>query len=215
MRRFFIIRHGETDWNSQRKLQGHVDIALNSQGLRQAQGLVDFLTFINPDLIISSDLSRALQTAQIACPGQKIETTPLLREINLGQAESLTREQVQQNWGMPLWEQWSSFKLKDYPTQFPSGESRQDGIERLLLLLKQTEQNFPQSQRLAFFSHGLLLRSFAQWSEEIETQVFQTPNGCVYEWEFENVANLNFNSAVAKRPRLRQIYFQPEESLIL
>ena len=215
MRHFYIVRHGETDWNSQRKLQGHTDIPLNVRGRNQAQSLVDFLLFLKPEVLLSSDLSRAKETAEISSPGQKIETSPLLREINLGLAESLTREEVQKNWGMPLWEKWSSFLITDYEAQFPHGESRQQGIERLLVLLKECEEKFPQAQRLAFFSHGLLLRSFAQWTEGIETQVFQTPNACIYEWEYETGENLSFQMPVAKRPRLRQIYFSSEESLIL
>jgi 2,3-bisphosphoglycerate-dependent phosphoglycerate mutase len=66
-----IIRHGETDWNAERRLQGHVDIPLNQAGLRQAQAVASALAAESIDAVICSDLQRAIQTAEaIANPHQ-------------------------------------------------------------------------------------------------------------------------------------------------
>ena len=59
----YVIRHGETDWNIESRMQGHTDIPLNSNGHNQAQSAAKKLKDINFDLIISSPLSRAIDTA--------------------------------------------------------------------------------------------------------------------------------------------------------
>jgi len=62
-----LIRHGETAWNAERRLQGHLDIALNAEGERQAAALGAALAGEQIDLVISSDLARARQTAEAVC----------------------------------------------------------------------------------------------------------------------------------------------------
>ena len=86
---FYIIRHGETDWNVERKIQGHTDIPLNANGELQAQSLAKELQKISFDLVFSSDLLRAKRTAEIIALERKVEvqTTRLLRERNFGNME--------------------------------------------------------------------------------------------------------------------------------
>lgn len=62
--RIALIRHGETAWNAERRLQGHLDIDLNAEGRRQARALADALAGEQVDLLVSSDLARAAQTAK-------------------------------------------------------------------------------------------------------------------------------------------------------
>ena len=65
MTRFFLVRHGETEWNRLRKIQGVSDIPLNDTGRAQAAALGDILSKHRFDLIVSSPLSRARETALI------------------------------------------------------------------------------------------------------------------------------------------------------
>lgn len=84
--RFWLIRHGETEWNANQRLQGWLDIPLSAVGIKQAEQLRDYLrssSFTTPvDVVVSSDLSRAFETAHIAAAhfGHPIEANRELRE---------------------------------------------------------------------------------------------------------------------------------------
>jgi 2,3-bisphosphoglycerate-dependent phosphoglycerate mutase len=82
----YLIRHGETEWNIQGKLQGHTDIPLNDEGEKQALKLKERLGSINFSAVFSSDLSRAKKTAAILLGSKNVKTieTPLLRERYMG-----------------------------------------------------------------------------------------------------------------------------------
>ncbi len=86
-----LIRHGETAWNAEKRMQGHLDIGLNAAGLRQAAALGHALRHEQLDVIISSDLQRALQTAQAVAAGREmaVATDAGLRERCFGVFEGL------------------------------------------------------------------------------------------------------------------------------
>ena len=83
---FYIFRHGQTDYNVEKRVQSFLDIPLNNVGIEQAQALAKNLTSVKFDCIYSSTLSRALETAKIVVGKKpvKIITDPGLRERNLG-----------------------------------------------------------------------------------------------------------------------------------
>lgn len=89
MTTFYIVRHGETDWNAQKLVQGHTDIPLNATGEAQAKALGEALRDIPFDLAFSSDLMRARKTAEIVLLEKQlaIETTEVLRERHYGALE--------------------------------------------------------------------------------------------------------------------------------
>ena len=90
-KKIIIVRHGETDWNRERALQGHQDVPLNWQGYCQAKEAAGKLQHESFDAIFSSDLKRAHQTAMMiaAHKPQEILTTPLLRERYFGELEGV------------------------------------------------------------------------------------------------------------------------------
>ena len=89
--RVFIVRHGQTDHNVKKILQGHTDIDLNPTGIDQARKLGQVFLMMELDDIISSDLSRCQNTVkEIAVHHQKeVELTPAFRERNMGIAEGM------------------------------------------------------------------------------------------------------------------------------
>jgi len=94
----FFVRHGQTEWNKIRRWQGQTDIPLSEAGILQAQEVAQHLKDHTFDVIISSDLLRAAQTAAIINEHHKheIKLEPLLREQHHGIAQGLMRDEVPQ-----------------------------------------------------------------------------------------------------------------------
>ena len=82
----YVVRHGETDWNTQDKIHGHSDVPINELGERQAVQLKEILDGIDFVAVYSSDLMRAHRTAEIVMQGRplSITKTTALRERFLG-----------------------------------------------------------------------------------------------------------------------------------
>ncbi|MCL2576341.1 MAG: histidine phosphatase family protein [Defluviitaleaceae bacterium] len=94
--KIFTIRHGQTEWNVQRRLQGHSDIALDDVGLEQARRIGLRLASEKVDIIYTSDLMRAVKTAETinAHHGVEIIATPMLREMSFGIYEGMNIEEI-------------------------------------------------------------------------------------------------------------------------
>jgi probable phosphoglycerate mutase len=98
--RLIAVRHGETAWNVDARLQGHLDIPLNERGHEQARRAARSLAEDRPDIVVSSDLSRAHATAQaiasfIGCP---LVLEPELRERSFGSFQGMTHVEVAERW---------------------------------------------------------------------------------------------------------------------
>jgi probable phosphoglycerate mutase len=81
--RLLLVRHGQSEWNAARRLQGQADIALSDKGRAQARALAPVIAAIQPDAAITSDLVRASETARLVWAGPATPVTAL-REINVG-----------------------------------------------------------------------------------------------------------------------------------
>lgn len=95
--RICLVRHGETAWNAERRLQGHEDVPLNTVGVRQAAAVSDALAGTRFDAIYSSDLQRALLTAQAIARHQacRVQIDTRLRERHFGLMQGLTRDEAE------------------------------------------------------------------------------------------------------------------------
>jgi glucosyl-3-phosphoglycerate phosphatase len=96
VRRLILLRHGRTEWNAQRRFQGQLDPPLDDVGRAQAYEVGGLTAALHPDLLVSSDAQRAMQTAVVvgAATGLAPQSLPALRERSLGHWEGLTREEV-------------------------------------------------------------------------------------------------------------------------
>lgn len=95
-RRLVIWRHGRTAWNLEHRFQGQTDVGLDAVGIRQAQAAAGLLMALRPQLIVSSDLSRARDTASALATkcGLDLTTDPRLRETDGGSWEGRRREEL-------------------------------------------------------------------------------------------------------------------------
>ncbi|PKM51019.1 MAG: histidine phosphatase family protein [Firmicutes bacterium HGW-Firmicutes-7] len=99
MYKLFLTRHGETIWNTERRMQGHNNSPLSELGIKQANWLFDRLKDENIDVVLSSPLGRALQTADVLISNRAIEIVIVdeLKEINLGCWEGCRSEVVERD----------------------------------------------------------------------------------------------------------------------
>jgi broad specificity phosphatase PhoE len=97
MLHLILVRHGETEWNAQRRYQGHSNVPLSDLGRRQAECVAERLAGQNIDAVYASDLGRALETASIIAKvhGLQVCSEPRLRELKFGVLEGLTFEEAQ------------------------------------------------------------------------------------------------------------------------
>ncbi len=98
--RLLVIRHGETAWNTEGRIQGHIDIPLNDKGRWQADRLATALIDEEVDAIYSSDLERARDTAQAVASAlkQPLQLHTGLRERHFGRLEGHTQVEVAAQW---------------------------------------------------------------------------------------------------------------------
>jgi broad specificity phosphatase PhoE len=123
MTRILLARHGETDWNRDGRWQGHSDRSLDDAGRAQARRLGTHLARLGVDLLYSSDLARARETAAAveAATGLEARLDPDLREVDVGGLTGCSRAEVEAR--DPAWfQQW----LEGAVTGYPDGETYQD-----------------------------------------------------------------------------------------
>lgn len=96
MATILLARHGESDWNRERRWQGHADRPLTARGREQASALAERLAQIDLDAVYASDLRRARDTASTVAAGQALEVRVrrALREVDVGAWSGLTRAEV-------------------------------------------------------------------------------------------------------------------------
>ena len=129
----YIIRHGQTDWNIEHRTQGQTDIALNINGIKQAELITRKIANLKIDNIISSDLKRAYMTAQIINKkfNKNIKTDKRLREFCFGTLEGITRDKITQ-------ETWNNFN--ENPKQF-NAETKEEIFNRIKSFIDDIKSN--------------------------------------------------------------------------
>lgn len=96
----YVIRHGQTDWNKERRMQGRQGLPLNEHGIEQAHSLRDALNGIRFNHVFSSPQERARQTAEIAS-GRSAVTDERLNVIDLGEADGVRLEELKRIGPLP------------------------------------------------------------------------------------------------------------------
>ncbi|MEV7607136.1 histidine phosphatase family protein [Paenarthrobacter sp. NPDC089322] len=143
---FALVRHGQTDWNAERRLQGATDIPLNDIGRGQARDAVAALSGYEWDTIVSSPLSRAAETADLIAEGLGLSVArrvPELTERSFGAAE-----------GLQAGPELDALRT---PGGFRGGESDDDAAARGMAALDELTKEFA-GKRVLVVAHGTLIR---------------------------------------------------------
>ena len=152
--RLCIVRHGETAWNAEGRVQGQLDIPLSEMGLAQARAVAAVLGNESFSAIYSSDLIRVRQTAQPSADrlGLPVALDPDLRERHYGAFQGMTYSEAKER--MPA--DYARFKARDPEFAFTSGESLARFNERALACMNSLIKRHA-GEKLLVFTHGGVL----------------------------------------------------------
>ncbi|MGJ0627815.1 2,3-diphosphoglycerate-dependent phosphoglycerate mutase GpmB [Xenorhabdus bovienii] len=154
MLQVYLVRHGETEWNVARRIQGQTDSPLTEIGLRQARLVAQRVKSQNITHVITSDLGRTRQTAEIiakAC-GCEVLLEPRLRELNMGVLENRELNSL-----TPEEESWRKSLVDGTPNgKIPEGESMNELSARMRAALESC-LGLPAGSRPLLVSHGMAL----------------------------------------------------------
>jgi 2,3-bisphosphoglycerate-dependent phosphoglycerate mutase len=152
--RLCIVRHGETAWNAEHRVQGQLDVPLNAIGQAQALAASKILSGETFDAIYSSDLSRARQTAQEIAKvlSMDIVQEKDLRERHYGIFEKLTYAEVKVRYP----EDYARFEARDPEYAFRTGEALKDFSARSISILTRIVETNP-GKNVLVFTHGGVL----------------------------------------------------------
>jgi probable phosphoglycerate mutase len=196
-----LIRHGETDWNRARRIQGSTDIPLNDVGRAQARAAAAALRTgrdpAAPLTIVSSDLSRARETAEIIATelgAAAPRLYPGLRERSYGEAEGVDSVEFARRWG--------DWYVAEVPGAEPWPVLRARGLAALAAAVRDHRRaTAPLEASLIVVTHGALIRELIRHASggALPPQGERLPNGSAYQLLFERdrLSLLSYASAVA------------------
>lgn len=152
MTTIYLVRHGATDWNIEKRAQGTADVPLNELGEMQALHTAEELARVELDAVYTSDLQRASYTAEAIAKmhGLEVVKEPRFREINQGEWTGLTVDEIKKRWP----DRWGP--ARHYNAR-PGGESPQQVRERALAALAEVVGKHPRDH-VAVVSHGGTIR---------------------------------------------------------
>jgi probable phosphoglycerate mutase len=154
--RFCLVRHGETDWNVARRLQGHTDIPLNSHGLSQATQLAQSLekSQLQFDVLYTSDLQRAAHTANAIVEIFQTVAIPnsALRERHLGSLQGLTLDEA----SVAEPELWQAHLARELDHELSGGESISQFASRITDVMEKLRHEHA-GKTILLVSHGGVL----------------------------------------------------------
>ena len=192
-----LIRHGETEWNTTGRWQGILPVPLNDIGREQARKLAAALRQDAIQMIYTSTLSRAAETAQIVADtlGIPVSVDERLRELDIGVFQGLTVEEILQRHA----QEYADFMSQPIAYVLPQGESREQMGQRMMAawndFISQTDK-----QHIAIVSHGGAIKMLLSvlWPGQAEAfHTYDIPNTSITRltcveglWQISDLANV-------------------------
>lgn len=149
--RIVLLRHGETDWNVSKRIQGQHDVPLNKLGVEQAKAVASTLSAVHFSAIYSSDLRRASDTASWFAQARDLPVlqTPQLRERNFGKFQGMDRGQILAKWP----DEYARHVSRDMDFDFATGESLRRFQLRVISCFEELVEQHT-GQRILVVSHA-------------------------------------------------------------
>ena len=178
LRRIILLRHGQTDYNVAGRMQGHLDSVLTAAGHEQAAAAAPMLAALEPDRIVSSDLQRAVDTAEVvgAACGLPVKFDARLRETHLGLWQGRTVAEIDRDYPDAI-ATWRS----DPTWAPPGGESRVAVVARSRPVVEELDAEFADSDTVSttalLVAHGGLIAGLVTGLLELPTEVWPSFGG--------------------------------------
>jgi glucosyl-3-phosphoglycerate phosphatase len=177
LRRIILLRHGQTDYNVAGRMQGHLDSVLTPAGHEQAAEAAPVIAALGPDRVISSDLRRAVDTAEVvgAACGLPVKFDARLRETHLGEWQGHTVADIEHDYPGAIAD-WRS----DPAWAPPGGESRVAVVERSRPVVDELDAEFADSaddSTALLVAHGGLIAGLVTGLMELPTQTWPSFGG--------------------------------------
>jgi glucosyl-3-phosphoglycerate phosphatase len=178
LRRIILLRHGQTDYNVDGRMQGHLDSVLTAVGHEQAAAAAPVLAALAPDRMVSSDLRRAVDTAEVvgAACGLPVKLDARLRETHLGLWQGRTVAEIDRDYpdAIGVW--------RSDPTWAPpGGESRVAVVARSRPVVDELDAEFADatdtSTTALLVAHGGLIAGLVTGLLELPTEVWPSFGG--------------------------------------
>jgi glucosyl-3-phosphoglycerate phosphatase len=180
-RTLVLVRHGETDWNAEERAQGHADVPLNAIGHGQAEVVAPVLADLAPSRLWSSDLARALQTAEhiASVTGLPVELDARLREYDMGMRSGLNRTEFAARFPR----EYAAWLANDSSHLVPGEESTHEVQARVVPALRECLAALAWGQTGIVVMHGACLKvgvmGLLDWPWELAASL-QGPENCGY-----------------------------------
>ncbi len=161
MSTWYLVRHGETEWNRTGRMQGHTGVPLSAEGRRQATLLAERLRSVDFAAVYCSDLPRAAETARIIAADRDLAISDEsdLREFSYGEWEGLTLEEVETRYPGALAERIEAGGNLGWTA--PGGESAVDALQRVRRFTTRASESLGVREDILVVAHGGSVRALA------------------------------------------------------
>ncbi|MFE9423390.1 histidine phosphatase family protein [Kitasatospora sp. NPDC006697] len=172
--RIVFWRHGQTSWNLENRFQGTTDIPLTETGYAQARRSARLLAGLKPDLLVSSDLGRAADTAaELAkLTGLDVKHDPGLRETYAGSWQGLTHAEIRARFP----EEYEAFRRGE-PVRRGGGELTSEVADRSVPVVLAAAEELPEDGTLVVVSHGGTIRTMLGRLLGLEPELWEALGG--------------------------------------
>jgi probable phosphoglycerate mutase len=201
MTRIYLTRHGETEWNRQKRFQGSKNSELTEKGILAAELLASRVEEIDLDCIISSPLKRAYQTAEIVRGNKGIDIVKCdgFKEINLGDFEGMRWDEIEDLHGDVL------NKITDDPfdNRYPNGENLMEFYNRVENSLREIIEKF-RDKSVLIVAHGGTINCILSYFRGVKINK---------NWMGHVAENCSLSCFEVNKAGVREIFFNDTEHL--
>ncbi len=181
----YLIRHGETEFNKEKRYQGKIDISLSEEG-RDKLFKADF----EPEIVYVSGLKRTAETAGVLFPGAELRIKPGLNEMNFGSFDGRTADEMEED---PEYRKWVD---NDCETRCPGGENKAEFSERVCEAFKEVVMECFAEDRgeAVIVSHGGTIMAILEVYGNPKRDFYDwlIGNGCGFVLEYESKEDLSY-----------------------